>query len=356
MKRIAGISVLLVAIIVITSLIDTTFLNPYNIKNIFRWTGLFGIISLGEAFVIMTGGIDLSVGSIIGLIGALLANLLKVHGLPVPVALFICLALSALFGWIHGLLITRVKMQPFVVTLCGLFIYRGVARFAMNDVTQGFGNDFQALKFLAAGRIPSCFWQAGHAPQWIAQWSLPMPFLILIVVGVALAFFLNRTVYGRYILALGRNESAARFSGIATNRMIVVTYMISSTCAGIAGILFALDLNTIQPSTAGTMYELYAIAGCVVGGCSLRGGEGNITGLIIGTAIVRVLYNAINIVGIATTLEFVVLGFVILIGVGADELFKTYAAKRRLTAIRESAGQCQPAVLGQEAMGRASPS
>jgi ribose transport system permease protein len=174
-----------------------------------------------------------------------------------------------------------------------------------------------------------------------------MPFVILVVVGIILAIFLNRSIYGRYILALGRNERAARFSGINTHRMTIVAYIISSTCAGLAGILLSLDLNTVQPSTAGNMYELYAIAGCVVGGCSLRGGEGNILGVIIGTAIVRVLYNSINILGIATQLEFAVVGLVILFGVGSDEVIKRFAAGRKLGEMREvKTGPAQPEATG----------
>jgi ribose transport system permease protein len=338
MKRIAGIAVLLVAVMLITTLIDTTFIKGYNIMNIMRWTGLFGILSLGEAFPVMTGGIDLSVGSIAGLIGALSANFIRMREMPIALALLICFALSTLMGYLHGLLVTKIRMQPFVVTLCGLFIYRGMARFLMQDVTQGYGNAFLGLKFLAHGKIPLAFWPAGQAPKLIANWSLPMPFLIIVAVGIILAVFLNRTIYGRYILALGRNERAARFSGINTDRMTIVAYMISSTCAGLAGILFSLDLNTVQPSTAGNMYELYAIAGCVVGGVSLKGGEGNILGVIIGTAIVRVLYNAINILGIATTLEFAVVGLVILVGVGADEVFKSLTTRRRIAEVRGAQG------------------
>jgi len=338
MKRIAGIAVLLVVVMLTTTLIDTTFIKGYNIMNIMRWTGLFGILSLGEAFPVMTAGIDLSVGSIAGLIGALSANFIRMRGMPIALALFICFGLAILMGYVHGLLVTKIRMQPFVVTLCGLFIYRGMARFTMQDVTQGYGNAFLGLKFLAHGRVPSAFWPAGQAPKFVQDWSLPMPFLIIVIVGIILAIFLNRTVYGRYILALGRNEGAARFSGINTDRMTIVAYMISSTCAGLAGILFSLDLNTVQPSTAGNMYELYAIAGCVVGGVSLKGGEGNIMGVIIGTAIVRVLYNAINILGIATTLEFAVVGLVILIGVGADEVIKSLTAKRRIAEVRIAHG------------------
>lgn len=334
MKRVAGIGTLLIGIMVVSAIIEPTFVTPYNMKNILRWTGLFGLLSLGEAFVIMTGGIDLSVGSIVGLLGAFVAHFLKVRGMPIPLALFLCIGLAVLMGMIHGILVTKVKMQPFVVTLCGLFIYRGLARFTMNDVTQGYGNEFVGLKFLAGGRVPSAFWPKGTAPKFIADWSLPMPFIILVGVGIILAIFLNRSIYGRYILALGRNEPAARFSGINTDRMTIVAYIISAVCAGLAAILFSLDLNTVQPSTAGNMYELYAIAGCVVGGVSLKGGEGNILGVIIGVAIVRVLYNAINILGIATQLEFAVVGLVILIGVGTDEMIKNIAAKRRLQEVR----------------------
>jgi ribose transport system permease protein len=338
MKRIAGIAILLFVVMLITTLIDTTFIKGYNIMNIMRWTGLFGILSLGEAFPVMTAGIDLSVGSISGLIGALAANFIRMRGMPIAPALIICFGLAVLMGFVHGLLVTKIRMQPFVVTLCGLFIYRGMARFTMQDITQGYGNAFVGLKFLAHGRVPSAFWPAGQAPKFIQDWSLPMPFLIIVIVGIILAVFLNRTIYGRYILALGRNERAARFSGINTDRMTIVAYMISSTCAGLAGILFSLDLNTVQPSTAGNMYELYAIAGCVVGGVSLKGGEGNILGVIIGTAIVRVLYNAINILGIATTLEFGVVGMVILIGVGADEVIKSLTARRRIAEVRSAHG------------------
>jgi ribose transport system permease protein len=147
MKRVAGIGILLIGIMLISAIIEPAFVTPYNMKNILRWTGLFGLLSLGEAFVIMTGGIDLSVGAIISLLGAFSAHFLKVQGMPIPLALFLCIGFAVLMGMIHGILVTKVKMQPFVVTLCGLFIYRGLARFTMNDVTQGYhpGNFFEPV-------------------------------------------------------------------------------------------------------------------------------------------------------------------------------------------------------------------
>ena len=147
--------------------------------------------------------------------------------------------------------------------------------------------------------------------------------------SVLSAILLNRTIWGRYLLALGRNETAARYSGINTDRMKILAYVICSLLAGLGGILFALDLNSIQPSGLGEFYELYAIAAAVLGGCSLRGGEGTILGVIIGTAVMRVLYNAINILGIPTHLEFAIIGSVILAGVIADEAVKRIAARRR---------------------------
>ena len=319
MKRIAGIGALLLGIMVLTAIIDVRFLSPYNLGNVMRWTGLFGLLSLGTAFVIITGGIDLSTGAIVGLAGSISAYLMTRAGVSVALTLMLIVALCLVLGFLHGLLITKIHVQPFVVTLCGLFIYRGMSRFLMNDRTQGYGMGFQGIRQLASGQIP-----------FFGGFSIPMPFVILIVLGLMLSVVLNKTVYGRHLVALGRNEPAARFSGIHTDRVTITAYVVSATFAGFAGILFSFDLNTVQPSTMGQMYELYAIAGCVVGGVSLRGGEGTITGVIIGAAIVRVLYNSINIAGVATQLEFAVLGLVILAGVTADEGVRLIASRRRI--------------------------
>ena len=161
---------------------------------------------------------------------------------------------------------------------------------------------------------------------------VPMPFVLMIAIAAIAAILLNRTIYGRYLLALGRNEQAARYSGINTHRITIMAYLICSVLAGLAGVLFALDVNSIQPSGLGEFYELYAIAAAVLGGCSLRGGEGTILGVIIGAAVMRVLYNSINILGIPTQLEFAIIGIVILGGVVTDEVVKRVVAARRKTA------------------------
>lgn len=316
-QKILGILGLLVAIFVVTWIVEPKFVSAYNLQNIIRWTSLFGIISIGVAFVIITGGIDLSIGSLIGLVGCLLPMLLAA-GYPPVIALLAVVVLSLAIGLMHGLLITRLGLQPFVVTLCGLLFYRGFARWLTHDQVQGFGSSYEGLRQLAIGKV-----SLGGG------FALPIPFFLLVIAGVLAALFLNRTIWGRYLLALGRNETAARYSGIQIERMKVLAYVLCSGTAGLGGILFALDVNSVQPAAHGNFYELYAIAAAVLGGCSLRGGEGSILGVIIGAAVMRLLYNAINVSGIPTQLEFAIIGAVILAGVIADELIRRVASRRR---------------------------
>ncbi|HUR45870.1 MAG TPA: ABC transporter permease [Candidatus Saccharimonadales bacterium] len=329
MKKILGILGLLLFVCITTAILNPRFLNAYNLQNIIRWTSLFAIISIGVSFVIISGGIDLSIGSTVGLTGTLLAYLLNVKELSVPSSLALVFLVSLLIGLGHGLLITRLRLQPFVVTLCGLLLYRGIARYLTGDQTLGFADKYDPLRYLSIGQPFSI-----PVPGLDFKLAIPMPLLIMLVLGVLAGVFLNHTIYGRYLLALGRNEQATRFSGINTDRMTMVAYVICSLLAGLGGVLFSLDVNSIQPSGLGEFYELYAIAAAVLGGCSLRGGEGTITGVIIGAAVMRVLYNAINVLGIPTQLEFAIIGLVILGGVVTDELIKRYVARRR--AAREA--------------------
>jgi ribose transport system permease protein len=317
MKKTFGITILLALVCVLTAWMNPNFVRPYNVENLVNWTSLFGILSIGAALVIITGGIDLSIGSVVGLTGTLLPWLLVKNGWSVPMALLVVLGLSGVIGLLHGVLITRMRLQPFVVTLCGLLIYRGVARWLTHDETVGFGADFDGLRWLATGRL-----------DFTGGYRLPVPLLILLGIALVAALFLNRTVWGRHLLALGRNEEAARYSGIRTERMTVLAYGLCSLLAGIGGVLFALDVNSVQPAGQGNFYELYAIAAAVLGGCSLRGGEGSVLGVIIGAALMRVLYNAINVLGLSTQLEFAIIGAVILIAVMVDEGVRRVGARR----------------------------
>jgi ribose transport system permease protein len=345
MKKLLGIFGLFVFIFVATALREPNFTSAYNLQNLIGWISLFGIISVGAAFVIITGGIDLSIGSVVGLTGSMMAWLLTQKGWSVPSTLMTVVALSAGIGLAHGLLITKLRLQPFVVTLCGLLLYRGLARYVTDDQSQGFGGAHEGLRSIAIGKLWLVEQVERTAPnggvQLVGGFALPVSVFFLAGIAIVAAVFLNRTIWGRYLLALGRNETAARYSGINTDRMKILAYVICSLLAGVGGILFSLNLNSIQPSGLGEFYELYAIAAAVLGGCSLRGGEGTITGVIIGTAVMRVLYNAINILGIPTHLEFAIIGTVILAGVIADELVKRYAVRRRAARAlsAESAGR-----------------
>ncbi|MFM1769999.1 MAG: Ribose transport system permease protein RbsC [Verrucomicrobiota bacterium] len=321
MKKLLGILGLLVFVCVATALMSDRFLTPYNLENLVRRTALFGILSIGVAFVIITGGIDLSIGSVVCLVGVGLPWLLTAQGLPLPAALAVVALVTLALGFLHGWLITSLRLQPFVVTLCGLLIYRGATRGFTSDQTMGFGNGYKALRWLATGEIPL-----------LPGFGLPVPCLILALLAALAAVFLNQTVHGRHLLALGRNEEAARYSGIPTRRLVILAYVLSAAMAGLGGTLFVLDVNSAQPVDFGNFYELYAIAAAVLGGCSLRGGQGTILGVIIGAALMQVLRNMITLVDwLPDHIEFAIIGTVILGGVIVDELVKRWAARRRAT-------------------------
>ena len=315
MKKELGIFILLLVLCGVTSFENHRFLSAANLINTSNVVGLFGVFSIGLGLVIITGGIDLSVGSMIALSGMLLVMALTEWHWPWPLALLFVLAVPMLLGWLNGFLITHFKLQPFIVTLCALLIYRGAARYIAHDTTKGFVDcaGFETLRNLASGSFL----------------GLPMPFVILIVIAVIMWVVLHRSVYGRYLYAVGRNEEAARFSGINTRRVITGSYVLAGLLTGISGILFAFYTNLVSPSTQGNFYELYGIAAAVLGGCSLRGGEGSIVGILIGTALLQVLQNLVNLLGIDSSLNFAVMGAVVLVGVLADQIVKNRSQKRR---------------------------
>lgn len=322
-SKILGITCLLLAISVYTAVSSGRFLLAGNLENVLHRTALFGILSIGASFVIITGGIDLSIGSVVCLAGVMLPYLLTECQWSVPAAVAAVAAMSLAIGFLHGFMITKVRLQPFVVTLCGLLLYRGLARWITNDQSQGFGLDYRSLRTLATGHLSLFDW----------QFRLPATMLILIGVGGAAAVILNFTVFGRYLLAIGSNPEAARYSGINVSRVTSAAYVLCSALAGLGGVLFVLDVNAAQPSDFGNFYELYAIAAAVLGGCSLRGGEGNILGVIIGAAVMVVLRNTINLVHPEyQNFEFAIIGGVILAGATIDALV------RRMLTSRERVG------------------
>ena len=257
--------------------------------------------------------------------------------LPIPLALIAVLVIAGFLGLIHGLLVTRAGLQPFVVTLCGLLIYRGVSRWLVNDNPVGFGIEYkETLTPLGAGKLTLMQWAGDGGTQ---TFGIPYPFFVFAAVAVLAAVFLNLTIWGRYLLALGSNEEAARYSGIRTGRVTIMAYVISTVAAATGGILFALDSGSISPSSFGNFFELYAIAAAVLGGCSLRGGEGSIFGVIAGTAVMMLLNNLILLLRIADRLEFTIIGMVILVGVFMDETIRRVAARRRAARSSEKSAQ-----------------
>lgn len=315
-KKDVGLLILILVVGAVVSAINPRFLLPINLANTSNLIGLFGILSIGQAFVIITGGIELSVGSSIALLGVLFVDFIATRDMPWPLALLIILLLGALIGLAHGWLIARLRLQPFVVTLCGLLIYRGVARFYTGDGTAGFafGQNFPTLEFLTAGRT----------------YGVPNSFIALILIAVVMWVVLHRSVFGRYLYAIGKNEEAARFSGIRTDRIIMAAYVICGLLTALAAVFFAMYTRSISPASHGNFYELYAIAAAVLGGFSLRGGEGSIVGVILGTILLQELQNLVNLLGIPSSLNFSVMGGVILIGVLVDQQWSVFRTKRRL--------------------------
>src|SRR5260221_2084809 len=307
---------------------NPVFLGQANLLNLPRSIGLFGIFSVAMGVVIITGGIDLSIGSQFSLLGVILVFLLGNYNWQWLLAVLAVLLLCMLLGWFHGLLITRANLQPFVVTLCGLLGYRGLARFISHDQTFGFSGDttFELLRTLATGSI----------------FNLPAPFIVFVLVCIIMALVLHGSVYGRYLFAIGRNEEAAVYSGINTKLVITSAYMLCGFLTGVSAILLGFYTNSISPASHGSFFELYAVAACVLGGCSLRGGEGSVLGIFIGTAMIQLLRNIVNLQGIDSSLEFVVMGGVILVAVSLDQV---RAARRRAREVRidVKAPQPQPA-------------
>jgi ribose transport system permease protein len=302
-----GVFLLLVALCAIVAIASPQFLSVVNLQNVARLVGTYGIFSIGVGIVIITGGIDLSVGSICALLGILLSMMLVEWGWPAGVALAAVIALGAGLGAIHGLLVARLRLQPFIVTLCGLLLYRGAARYIAADSTKGFGTGagFEWLRALASGSVG----------------GVPMPFVVMCVVAGLAWVLLHRSVYGRHLFAIGHNVEAARYSGVGTRAVIAWAYVLSGVLTALSAIIIAFYTNSVSPASHGNFYELYAIAAAVVGGCSLRGGEGSVFGIVMGAALLQVLRNLVNLLDIPGSLDFAVMGAVILIGAMADQLF-----------------------------------
>jgi ribose transport system permease protein len=299
-------SFLLLALIVFTGTWDRNFLSSFTLRSISRDTAIWSLFAIGQAVVIIAGGIDLSVGSLMCFTGVVTVILLS-KGISLPLVFAIIFLMAQGIGAVHGMLVSLVGLQPFLVTLCSLLVFRGLARVLTHDQTVSFDPTQHAMyRELGAGTFA----------------GVPTPVWILMAVLVPLSLFLRYTVPGRYMYAIGSNLEAARYSGIRINWLRTCSYMFCSTMAAIAAILETADVGSVSPSSSGLAYEMYGITGAVLGGCSLSGGRGSLIGVVIGMAILRVIKSTVIFLNISTYWTFALTGFVLLIAVIADSTLR----------------------------------
>ena len=290
----------LIGLFVIVGVLNPDFLAPMNLLNLLRQVSINALIAFGMTFVILTGGIDLSVGAILALSSALMAGMM-VSGLdPVLAIGFACL-IGALLGAVNGAFIAKAKMAPFIATLATMTVFRGLTLVYTN------GNPITGLS--------DSFWFQVFGRGYLL--GLPVPAITVIISFVILWCLLHRTPFGRKTYAIGGNEKAALISGINVDRMKILIYALNGLLAALAGAILASRLDSAQP-TAGTSYELDAIAAVVLGGTSLSGGRGRIVGTLIGALIIGTLNNGLNLLGVSSFYQLVVKGAVILLAVYID--------------------------------------
>ncbi|EID69532.1 ribose ABC transporter permease [Streptococcus pseudopneumoniae] len=291
----------LIILMAVITIINSNFLTANNLLNLLLQVTSNALIAFGMTFVILTGGIDLSVGSILALSSALTAGLLG-SGMTVTLAILISLILGCILGMMNGLLISYGKLAPFIVTLATMTIFRGATLVYTNGnpITKGLSDTF-LFQFLGQGYIV----------------GIPFPVIIMFIVFIVLYVLLHKTAFGKSVYAIGGNEKAAYISGVKLNKVKIIIYSISGMMASISGLIITSRLSSAQP-TAGASYEMDAIAAVVLGGTSLSGGKGRILGTLIGALIIGVLNNGLNIIGVSAFWQQVVKGVVILIAVLID--------------------------------------
>ncbi|MFS0654137.1 ribose ABC transporter permease RbsC [Bacillus sp. 179-C3.3 HS] len=290
----------LIILVAIVSILNPAFLEPLNILNLLRQISINALIAFGMTFVILTGGIDLSVGAILALSSALTAGFI-VSGMDPILAIIIGCIIGAILGTVNGLLVTKGKMAPFIATLATMTIFRGLTLvYTDGNPITGLGNNY-AFQLFGRGYFL----------------GIPVPAITMLLTFIVLWVVLHKTPFGRKTYAIGGNEKAALISGIKVPRVKIMIYALAGFMSALAGAILTSRLNSAQP-TAGTSYELDAIAAVVLGGTSLSGGRGRIIGTLIGVLIIGVLNNGMNLLGVSSFYQSVVKGIVILIAVLLD--------------------------------------
>lgn len=295
-----GALIALILLVVVIGFISPEFRTVDNFLSLLRQSSINGLIAFGMTCVILTGGIDLSVGSVLALTTAICAGLI-VNGMPVGLAMIIALVLGVVFGVISGVLVTKGRLQPFIATLITMTVFRGMTMIFMDGrPISGLGNSF-ILKFLGKGSIL----------------GIPVPVILFVAIFILLMFLLQKTTFGRRIYATGSNWKSAKLAGVNIDRTKIIAYAISGLMAAMAGLILLSRLNSAQP-TLGSGYELDAIAAAALGGVSMDGGRGKLWGTFVGVLIIAVLNNGLNILGVSSYYQDVVKGLVILIAVLSD--------------------------------------
>ncbi|MGD0841469.1 MAG: ABC transporter permease [Candidatus Acidiferrales bacterium] len=310
--------VALVLLVVLFSVSTSTFLTANNLTILAKHVAITAILAIGMTFVVLTGGIDLSVGSVAGLAGmvagALLTRGLVFSGMQHPLypgiltVVFVSLVVGALVGLLNGLLVVRFAVAPFIATLGTLYIARGAALLISHGAT------FPSLGGEAA-RHNTGFLLLGQA----TLFSVPLPVWIMIALAIVASVLASKTPFGRHVYAVGGNERAALLSGIRVGRVKLISYVISTVCAATVGLIIASQLEAAHPAT-GESFELNAIAAVVLGGTSLMGGRGSVLGSLAGAFVIGVLADGMVMLGISEFWQMVIKGVVIVLAVAVDQL------------------------------------
>jgi ribose transport system permease protein len=305
--RESGVLVVLLVVFGALTLASDDFLTGNNLANLARQVSIFGILAIGQLLIILTAGIDLSVGSVLGLAGAVTAQLL-VAGMPIVPALLIGVLVGAVLGLVNGLLITRLKLPPFIATLGMLGVARGIVLVITDANTiQGLPEGFLTI---ANGSVL----------------GIPNLLILFVAITAIAAFVLKRTVFGRYVYAVGSNPEAARLAGVPVTLVTVAVYTIAGLLFAVGGVLLTSRLGAGVP-TAGTGFELQAIAACVIGGASLSGARGSALGVACGAVLIGVLNNGGNLLAVNSFYLQIAIGLLILIAVAFDQLNARAAAR-----------------------------
>ncbi|WP_226627075.1 ABC transporter permease [Alloyangia pacifica] len=310
-------ALLTLAILVIAfSFASPAFLSVNNTLTILLQTSVIGLLGIGMTMVIITGGIDLSVGSVLALSGTVTGMMVKA-GVPVVPAMMLGVCMGAACGLFNGFVVTKMKITPFVATLGMMLIARGAAlqltgAAPISQLGEAFG-------VLGNGALFRVVEMGDNGFPRVIFPGIPYPAILLVVVAIVASYMLRRRAIGRHIYATGSNEEAARLSGVLVDRTKLIAYTLSGALAGVAGNVLMSRLITAQPSE-GVMYELDAIAAAVIGGASLMGGVGGISGTMIGAFIIGVLRNGLNMGGVSSFIQQIVIGFVVIGAVYIDQL------------------------------------